>query len=87
MDGLTVGREKLRAADEELIRAMQASDTEGFFAAIRRVQNHNNVCGVAPISLTMQLVGDKPGEQWGYATCPADEQDTSVVTVTGMLFA
>ncbi len=66
---------------------MQAGDAEGFFAAIRRVQNRNNVCGVAPISLTMQLVGDKPGEQWGYATCPADEKDTSVVTVTGMLFA
>ena len=81
------GRAKLRAADEELIGAMQAGDAEGFFAAIRRVQNRNNVCGVAPISLTMQLVGDKPGEQWGYATCPADEQDTSAVTVTGMLFA
>ncbi len=81
------GRAKLRTADAELIAAMQAGDAKGFFAAIRHVQNRNNVCGVAPISLTMQLVGDKPGEQWGYATCPADEKDTSVVTVTGMLFA
>jgi AmmeMemoRadiSam system protein B len=83
----SAGREKLRAADEELIAAMKAGDAAGFFAAIRRVQNCNNVCGVAPISLAMQLVGDQPGEQWGYATCPADEKDTSVVTVTGMLFA
>ncbi len=83
----TAGRAKLHAADEELIAAMQAGDADGFFTAIRRVQNRNNVCGVAPISLTMQLVSDKPGEQWGYATCPADEKDTSVVTVTGMLFA
>ena len=35
----------------------------------------------------MRLTGDLPGEQLGYATCPADEQNTSVVTVTGMLFA
>ena len=24
----------------------------------------------APIYLTMQLLGDLPGEQWGYAACP-----------------
>lgn len=83
----TIGREKLRTADEELITAMKAGDSAGFFAAIRRVQNRNNVCGVAPISLTMQLVDARAGEQWGYATCSADEKDTSVVTVTGMLFA
>jgi AmmeMemoRadiSam system protein B len=82
-----IGREKLRTADEELITAMKAGDSASFFAAIRRVQNRNNVCGVAPISLTMQLVDDRAGEQWGYAICPADEKDTSVVTVTGMVFA
>lgn len=81
------GREQLRAADEELIAAMKAGNSAGFFAAIRRAQNRNNVCGVAPISLTMQLVDDKPGEQLGYATCPADDKGASVVTVTGMLFA
>jgi AmmeMemoRadiSam system protein B len=80
-------RQKLRTADEELITAMKAGDSAGFFATIRRVQNRNNVCGVAPISLTMQLVDDHAGEQWGYAICPADEKETSVVTVTGMLFA
>jgi AmmeMemoRadiSam system protein B len=81
------GRDKLRAADEELIAAMQAGDAAGFFGAIRRVRNRNNVCGVAPIALTMQLIGEQGGEQWGYATCPADDEDTSVVTVTGILFA
>jgi AmmeMemoRadiSam system protein B len=80
-------REKLRTADEELIATMKAGDVAGFCTAIRRVQNRNNVCGVAPIALTMQLVGEQPGEQWGYATCTADEKDTSVVTITGILFA
>jgi MEMO1 family protein len=81
------GRARLHTDDEELIAAMRAGNSAGFLSAIRRVQNGNNVCGVAPISLTMQLLNDKPGEQCGYAICPADENETSVVTVTGVLFA
>lgn len=80
-------RQRLAAADDELVAAMRAGDSEGFFATIRAVNNRNNVCGVAPIYLTMQLLGDVAGEQWGYATCPADDEDASAVTVTGMLFA
>lgn len=81
------GRQRLAVADEKLVAAMRAGDSEAFFATIRGVNNHNNVCGVAPIYLTMQLLDNLPGEQWGYATCPADDQDTSVVTVSGMMFA
>jgi AmmeMemoRadiSam system protein B len=81
------GRQRLAAADAELIAAMQAGDAAAFFATIAGVKNRNNVCGVAPIYLTLQLLGDLPGEQWGYAACPADDSDTSAVTVTGMMFA
>ncbi len=81
------GRERLRTADEELVAAMRAGDADAFFTAIRAVRDRNNVCGVAPIYLTMRLLGGLAGEQWGYAVCPADEQNTSVVTVTGMVFA
>ena len=80
------GRERLRAADDALVGAMRAGDAAGFFDEIRQVKDCNNVCGVTPIYLTMRLIGDIPGEQLGYATCPADDQDTSFVTVTGMLF-
>jgi len=80
------GRRVLRHADEALIAAMRAGDAGQFFGAIRQVQNQHNVCGVAPIYLTLQLLGASRGEQAGYAVCPADDQNTSVVTVTGMLF-
>ena len=66
---------------------MQAGAAEEFFAAISRVQDRNNVCGVAPIYLMLRLLGASQGEQLGYAVCPADEQGTSAVTVTGMFFA
>jgi AmmeMemoRadiSam system protein B len=80
-------RQRLAAADAELVTTMRSGDADAFFATIRSVHNRNNVCGVAPIYLAMQLLDNLPGEQWGYATCPADEQDASAVTVTGMMFA
>lgn len=85
------GRTHLRAADDDLIAQMSNGDAEGFYGAIRQIQDANNVCGVAPIYLTMQTLGTAPdrhlrGQPIGYATCPADEQNTSVVTVGGMIF-
>lgn len=84
LDG--AARRVLRQADEALIAAMRAGDAGQFFGAIRQVQNANNVCGVAPIYLTLRLLGRSQGAQAGYAICPADAQNTSVVSVTGMMF-
>lgn len=80
-------RSQVAAADRELIAAMTAGDSAAFLDAIGREEDRNNVCGVAPIYLTMQLLGNRPGLPAGYATCPADDQETSAVTVAGMLFA
>jgi AmmeMemoRadiSam system protein B len=84
LDG--AARRVLRRADDELIAAMRAGDAGQFFGAIRQVQNANNVCGVAPLYLTLRLLGESRGEQAGYALCPADEENASVVTVAGMVF-
>jgi hypothetical protein len=80
------GRTTLRAADDELIELMRAGNAEGFFAAIKKVRDANNVCGTVPIYLTLRALEAVHGETLGYAICPADEQNTSVVTVCGMLF-
>ncbi|MBE0696555.1 MAG: AmmeMemoRadiSam system protein B, partial [Anaerolineaceae bacterium] len=77
---------QLKSADDELIAAMCRADAEGFYNAIRRVQDANNVCGVAPIYLTLRLLSPKRGERRGYAVCPADEKKTSVVTICGITF-
>jgi len=79
-------RATLRQADETLIHAMRAGDVNQFFQAIRHVQDANNVCGVTPIYLTMHATRAIAGEPVGYATCPADDFDTSVVTIGGMVF-
>jgi MEMO1 family protein len=74
----------LRTTDDGLIEAMCDGDAERFFGAIRQVNDANNVCGVAPIYLTMRLLGDLRGQQTGYAVCPADQAETSVVTICGV---
>jgi len=79
-------RTRLRAADDALIEQMCHGCADGFFEEIRQVRDRNNVCGVAPIYLTMRLLEAARAESTGYATCPADEHDTSVVTVGGVLF-
>ena len=84
-------RQALQEADEELLLALRAGDAEGFYRTIKNVHNVNNVCGVSPLYLTLRLLENGHnhpvrGEQFGYAVCPADPHDTSVVTVAGMTF-
>ena len=92
--GVAFGQEPLdddtlavvHAADEELIQHMAAGDAGGFYRAIRAIGDQHNVCGVAPIYLTLRLLGAVEGTPVGYATCPADNDNTSVVTVGGVIW-
>jgi MEMO1 family protein len=74
---------ELKASDDELISTICQGDAEGFYSAIRRVNDENNVCGVSPIYLTLRLLGPLHGQNLGYAVCPADQNHTSVVTICG----
>jgi hypothetical protein len=79
-------RQQVEQTDQELLHHISAGDADAFFGAIRRVRDRNNVCGVAPIYLTLRALGNVQGERIGYAICPADDQNTSVVTITGVMF-
>jgi hypothetical protein len=81
-----ISRSHVQEADERLLAQMSAGDAEGFFGEIRRYEDRYNVCGVAPIYLAMSLLECLPGECVAYATCPADEANTSAVTVAGVVF-
>jgi hypothetical protein len=65
---------------------MRAGDASGFMAAIKRVQDQNNVCGAPPIYLALRLLEPTRGQLLAYERCPADENNTSAVTVCGMVF-
>jgi AmmeMemoRadiSam system protein B len=76
----------VHAADQELIRHMAAGDAASFYRAIHAIGDQHNVCGVAPIYLTLRLLGSVEGIPTGYATCPADNENTSAVTVGGFIW-
>lgn len=86
-EGQPVNPEKiiqLKNADDELIQAICSGDAEGFHHAIQRVEDANNVCGVSPVYLTLRLLAPLQGQALGYAVCPADQEQTSVVTICGV---
>lgn len=87
----------LRKADDALLTSMDGGNEHAFFEEIRSVADQNNVCGVTPIYLTMRLLAALNRDEAGasklsgdviaYDTCPADNMDTSVVTIGGVLFS
>jgi len=90
-------REVLQDADRTLIESMVQGNSHTFFESIRNVRDSNNVCGVTPIYLTMRLLSNLKaaenaiqgltGTAVAYDTCPADDTNTSVVTIGGILFS
>ncbi len=80
-----VERAVCRAADEVLLRAVCAGDAAGFLEHIVREGNRRNVCGVTPIYLMLAVLGLAQGVTTGYQLCPADEGNTSIVSIAGAL--
>ena len=77
---------RLRVADQEIIDQMCAGDARGFFDAIQRVGDRNNVCGLPPVYLALRTLGTVQGEPIAYDRCPADDDDSSFVSVGGIIF-
>ena len=75
----------LRVADDEIMARTCAGDAAGFFEAIKRVGDGNNVCGLPPIYLALRMLGQTEGEQVAYDRCPADEQESSFVSIGGIV--
>jgi AmmeMemoRadiSam system protein B len=78
-------RAHLQAADEEIVERICGGDAQGFFEAIKQVEDRYNVCGLPPIYLTLRLLGQVQGEKVAYERCPADESGTSLVSICGVL--
>ena len=77
----------LRAVDDELIEQICQGDAEGFYAVIEQDRDRYNVCGLPPIYVTLRLLGSSEGELTAYELCPADERNTSLVSVCGIVLA
>ena len=81
------GRAKLSAADHELMAQIACGDAEAMFAEVKREGDRRRVCGLAPIYVGLRLLGETTGEVTGYAQCPADPQETSFVSICGIVLS
>ena len=77
-------RAGLRTQDARALAHLAAGDAEGFFGAVAAIGDRTNICGLPPGYLALRALGEATGELLGYAQCPADEQDTSVVSIAGV---
>jgi len=72
-------------ADRVLLDHIVKGDSEGFFQDIARDRNARNVCGVAPIYITLRL-DESPGELLSYGQGRIDPETGSLVTYTAVAF-
>lgn len=79
------GKTQLERDDEQLIRAICDGDAEAFFRTIQAEGDRRNICGLHPIYLALQVLESSRGELTGYDRCPADADDTSFVSICGIV--
>jgi AmmeMemoRadiSam system protein B len=78
-------RSALTRADRRLIQTILRGDAAGFYDQISAVQDHNRVCGFSSIYLMLRYLGQTEGIEVAYQHCPADAQNTSLVSICGLL--
>lgn len=83
----TAAQARLKTDDNILMKSFSLGNPDAAFELIRQEQGERNVCGTAPFYLTMKLIGETTGEIVSYDRCPADEHNTSFVSVCGMVFS
>ncbi len=77
--------ERVKQEDQELVDAMEACDAEAFYWSIANKKDRNNVCGLSPIYMMLDVTRPKHGRLLHYDR--AIEQDTeSVVTFASLAF-
>jgi AmmeMemoRadiSam system protein B len=82
----TPRRERLREQDESLMTAVLKGDAANFYDQIAAVQDRNRICGFSPIYLMLRYLETvENGVRVDYRHCPADEQNHSLVSISGLL--
>jgi len=80
-------RARVKGADDVTLQLIRDGDAEGFFQQLRDERDARKVCGLPPIYVMLRLLGDGRGTLLDYALCPADKQNTSFVSICGMLLS
>ena len=78
-------RQAIRESDQRVMNATRSGSAETFYQEIAQVQDRNRICGFSSIYLMLRYLENQQGHEIAYAHCPADDQDTSLVSICGLL--
>lgn len=78
-----VERAQLSASDQAMLATVCRGDAGGFLDLLAAEEDRRRVCGLPPIYLALQVLGEVMGEVVAYSICPAP--NGSAVSVAGVL--
>jgi hypothetical protein len=77
---------QMKTDDDALINTLCAGDAAGFLKFMQAGQFQRNVCGLAPFYFTLSVLNQSRGQTIAYDRCLADNNNSSFVSVCGMVF-
>jgi AmmeMemoRadiSam system protein B len=80
-----VGRARLKAHDNELMDVICTGDAQALLQQVKQQGSQRRICGLPPVYVALQILGQTQGSVAGYAQCPADNRGTSLVSICGIL--
>lgn len=80
------GRVRMAKDDEEIIQTMCHGNAGDFYSIIQKEKDRRHVCGVPPIYIALSSMPATQGTSVGYAQCPASPDQTSLVSICGVLY-
>lgn len=78
-------REQLKTEDETVIQAVLQGNAASFYQLIASVEDRNRICGFSPLYIMLRTLEETEGIEVAYQHCPADNTNTSLVSICGLL--
>ncbi len=79
------GYATLKTDDDILMETLCQGDAAAFFDLMQAGQYKRNVCGLSSFYFTLDILEQSQGQTIAYDRCPADNNNTSYVSVCGLV--
>jgi AmmeMemoRadiSam system protein B len=76
---------QMKVDDTVLMDALCEGNADTFFKLMQAGQYKRNVCGLSSFYFTLSVLGQSRGQTITYDRCPADQSNTSFVSVCGLV--
>ncbi len=80
-----VAQAQMKVDDTELMDKLAEGKADAFLKLMQNGQHERNVCGLSPFYFTLSTLGQTHGQTIAYDRCPADNRNTSFVSICGMV--